>query len=37
MITAGNILSVLKVPDHTTRRSERTGSLHERVDSLNIA
>ena len=27
-----SVQCVLKVPDHTTRRSERTGSLHERVD-----
>ena len=28
-------VSVLKVPDRTTRRSERTGSLYERVDRLH--
>ena len=32
-----SVQCVLKVPDHTTRRLERTGSLHERVDSLLIA
>ena len=28
-----SVQCVLKVPDHTTRRSERTGSLHECIDS----
>ena len=28
-------LAVLKVPDHTTKRSERTGRVHECIDSLH--
>ena len=30
-----SVQCILKVPDHTTRRSERTGSLHECVDRLS--